>query len=136
MENKFKPFQQVLVRFNEECTWVCDIYSHYDNEDGFYSCIGGLHRCCIPYEGNEHLLGTTDEPKPKPKPKMHRVVQVEEYYSICKPLTLERYGVVKTTNEGRPWDKECLATGNYFRTKEEAEAMVEKIKELLKGGND
>ena len=60
---QFQPFDRVLVRDNSN-EWHCTLYSHFDNNIGEHLCIDGLyHDYCIPYEGNEHLVGTTDEPK-------------------------------------------------------------------------
>lgn len=58
----FKPFDTVLVRDNKECEWYANYFSHYkgDDEEYPYACLGKFFRYCIPYEGNEHLLGTTD----------------------------------------------------------------------------
>nr|DAU52209.1 MAG TPA: hypothetical protein [Caudoviricetes sp.] len=57
----FKPFDKVLVRDNDEQAWCANYFSHYKNApDYFYVCINGIYHYCIPYEGNEHLLGTTD----------------------------------------------------------------------------
>lgn len=57
-ETELKPFDKVLVRNNDDDEWVCDIFSHIDEYD-FYYCVGTRWEQCIPYEGNEHLLGTT-----------------------------------------------------------------------------
>lgn len=57
-ETELKPFDKVLVRNNDDDEWVCDIFSHID-ELAFYYCVGTRWEQCIPYEGNEHLLGTT-----------------------------------------------------------------------------
>ncbi len=59
---QFKPFDKVLVRDKEEDLWDINFFSHYkENEKYFpYACINTRYRFCIPYEGNEHLLGTTD----------------------------------------------------------------------------
>ena len=59
-ETKLKPFDKVLVRNNDDDEWVCDIFSHID-ELAFYYCVGTRWEQCIPYEGNEHLLGTTNK---------------------------------------------------------------------------
>lgn len=59
---QFKPFDKVLVRDNEECDWVCNIFSHMDS-DNEYVCLYMRWPLCIPYEGNEHLLGTTNKPE-------------------------------------------------------------------------
>lgn len=57
---QLKPFDKVLVRNNDDDEWVCDIFSHID-ELAFYYCVGTRWEQCIPYEGNEHLLGTTNK---------------------------------------------------------------------------
>lgn len=60
---EFKTFDKVICRDSSESTWEADFFSHY-REDSYYpfACVGGSYILqCIPYEGNEHLLGTTDE---------------------------------------------------------------------------
>ena len=60
----FKPFDNVLVRDTKEQVWVADLFSHAVNkplERCSFACIGHYPNQCIPYEGNEHLLGTTDD---------------------------------------------------------------------------
>lgn len=54
------PFDKVLVRDGDDDKWVCDIFSHIDEND-FYYCVGTRWEQCIHYEGNEHLLGTTNK---------------------------------------------------------------------------
>ena len=61
-EHQFKPFDKVLVRDNEECDWVCNIFSHMDS-DNEYVCLYMRWPLCIPYKGNEHLLGTSNKPE-------------------------------------------------------------------------
>lgn len=68
MNSKFKPFQKVLVRDNEENAWECAFYSHYIKEPDIPShhhvCVGGEDWIyCIPYEGNEKLLNTNKSPE-------------------------------------------------------------------------
>lgn len=53
-----KPFDKVLMRSSNAREWVATFYSHKNNNN-FYGC-GMCCDQCIPYEGNEHLLGTTD----------------------------------------------------------------------------
>lgn len=60
---KFKPFDRVLVRDADDDVWRCQFYSH-PYED-FHACLNGVHWQCVPYEGNEALLGTTDSPEPE-----------------------------------------------------------------------
>lgn len=62
--NKFdiatlKPFDQVLVRDFDDETWEINFFSRLlDNKH--FKCLDLSYVQCIPYEGNEHLLGTTD----------------------------------------------------------------------------
>lgn len=53
-----KPFDRVLVWCGK---WIPDVFG-YRNDDGQFICIGGGgFDKVIPYEGNEHLLGTTKD---------------------------------------------------------------------------
>lgn len=57
----FRPFDKVLARDTDEQTWCANYFSHYKKDPDYpYVCINGSYRYCIPYECNEHLLGTTD----------------------------------------------------------------------------
>ena len=61
----FKPFDKVLVRDNDRGKWRPSIFSyHIKGRQTCYPfcCIGNSFSQCIPFEGNEHLLGTTDMP--------------------------------------------------------------------------
>lgn len=58
---EFKPFDKVLGRNEKDDVWEADLFSHYREESQYpFRCIGFSRKYCIPYEGNEHLLGTTD----------------------------------------------------------------------------
>ena len=61
----FKPFDKVLVRCNEDSVWRCELFSHYNtfNKQCPYVCLSSVYKYCIPYEGNQHLLDTTNNPK-------------------------------------------------------------------------
>lgn len=68
VSNKFDitaliPFEsKVLVRDNMFEKWKPSYWGFYDKDYYYsYKVIGGKHSHCIPYEGNEHLLGTTDD---------------------------------------------------------------------------
>lgn len=55
---ELKPFDKVLVRDDKEDQWSANIFSYQVR--GMFHCLGeGYWKYCIPYEGNEHLLGTT-----------------------------------------------------------------------------
>lgn len=60
-KHQFKPFDKVLVRDRDEHEWECNLFSHID-EEGLYVCVSSWWFQCIPYEGNEHLLGTIIKP--------------------------------------------------------------------------
>lgn len=57
-----KPFDRVLVRGCDSYNWACDLFSLYHKEavSSKFGTISGYWEQCIPYEGNEHLLGTTN----------------------------------------------------------------------------
>ena len=60
------PFEsRVLVRYNKEAKWCPAVWGFYDYEKGLphrYAIVGGItFAYCIPYKGNEHLLGKTDD---------------------------------------------------------------------------
>lgn len=60
-KHEFKTFDRVLVRDEDDREWCADFYSHV-GYDGTYRCVSCGWNQCIPYEGNEHLVGTTDKP--------------------------------------------------------------------------
>lgn len=75
---EFEPFvTRVLYRDGQESSWLGGIFTH-KTEDGFYFVAGCRYgvRHCIPYEGNEFLIGTTDDPKEKWRPKKGKLVAV------------------------------------------------------------
>lgn len=61
-----KPFDKVLVRLDNANQWYATWFSHID---GIHTCYcrdyvtaaGKSYTQMIPYKGNEHLLGTTDD---------------------------------------------------------------------------
>lgn len=56
---EFKPFDKVLVRDNEDDIWEVSLFGYKD--ELYYRCDNGITWIqCIPYDGNEHLLGTTN----------------------------------------------------------------------------
>ena len=60
---ELKPFDNVLVRHQKTEEWRANIFSHTDKTDEYldYVCVNGRWEFCIPYEGNESLLGTTKD---------------------------------------------------------------------------
>ena len=57
---ELKPFDKVLVRNNNIRKWEADLFG-FKNVTGHYHCVGGTWLQCIPYIGNESLLGTTKD---------------------------------------------------------------------------
>lgn len=59
-----KPFDKVLVRDEDEDKWRADFFSHIDESSDLpYVCMSNVWGQCIPYEGNERLLRTTNDPE-------------------------------------------------------------------------
>lgn len=57
---ELKPFDKVLVRDDKEDQWSANIFSYQIRD--MYHCLGECYwKYCIPYKGNEHLLGTTKD---------------------------------------------------------------------------
>ena len=67
--NKFdittlKPFDKVLGRDKNTDKWLANFWGFYDTDNAMnypYECCGNSFAQCIPYEGNQHLLGTTND---------------------------------------------------------------------------
>lgn len=66
---EFKPFDKVLVRDEGDKEWHISLFAReiVDDSDGLsykYECSNGtLWDCCIPFEGNECLLETAENPE-------------------------------------------------------------------------
>lgn len=58
---QFKPFDRVLARDSDDEFWFSEQFGHIDS-DGTFICCGKKYSQCIPYEGNEHLLGKKINP--------------------------------------------------------------------------
>lgn len=57
-----KPFDKVLVRDYDEQLWTADLFGYYHGKTMHpFRCVGNNTNQCVPYEGNKHLLGTTDD---------------------------------------------------------------------------
>lgn len=57
---ELKPFDKVLIRDINAERWKASFFS-YKEESHYVSIEGRCWMQCIPYEGNEHLLGTTED---------------------------------------------------------------------------
>ena len=59
-----KPFDKVLVRYDESACWKCQLFSYIIKDEAIYpyECIFDSYEVCIPYnDDTKHLVGTTDE---------------------------------------------------------------------------
>ena len=74
---KVKTGDPVLMRDNELRPWTYSVFSHKrsrgDTPYPYYSA-GIISAFCIPYKGNEHLVGTTDDYKAPEKPTKPKFV--------------------------------------------------------------
>ena len=64
IKQKLKPFDKVLVRDDTKEKWSINLFSYYDekNKEYPYNCLSSPYRYCIPYEGNEYLVGSNINP--------------------------------------------------------------------------
>ena len=60
LKPKVKPFDRVLVRDSKSDNWRANLFG-YMGKDGYYHCVYANWSYCIPYIGNESLLGTTKD---------------------------------------------------------------------------
>ena len=55
----FKAYDRVLGRDREDQEWSIDLFVRMGEEPYKYECFRDLYKYCIPYAGNEHLVGLT-----------------------------------------------------------------------------
>lgn len=61
-ESKFVAYEtRVLVRDLECDKWKPTIYGYKEVSTLPYVTLSGYYKYCIPYEGNEHLIGKADD---------------------------------------------------------------------------
>lgn len=58
--HEFKPFERVITRDFPVDNWIAELFSHNDGDK--FECVGGTWNECLPYSGNESLLGTNIAP--------------------------------------------------------------------------
>lgn len=59
-----KAFDKVLIRDSNKKYWGINFFGFYNKKTKEFHCMGNTGvgwNECIPYNGNEHLLGTTDD---------------------------------------------------------------------------
>ena len=66
-KHKFKPFDRVITRDEDDEEWVANIFSHYTTNENYpYHCIDNRYKQCIPHnENTEHLIGTNSDYGPE-----------------------------------------------------------------------
>lgn len=104
MENNcnFKPFDKVLVRYDDQHVWQIDFFSHYvRGVECPYKCLTRDFNQCIPYEGNEHLLETTDKPE-RCNPDKNTLFGIKLKPGYVLEFGAEKRGVVFPTKIGSP----------------------------------
>lgn len=125
----FKPFDKVLIRYNENHEWIISLYSHWSEEENQHILhYGNVNDNNItPFEGNEDLLGKVGEPKPK----RWRAEYGQPYWFV--DISYEEPIIVKSTEDNDDIDVFRYALDNYFQTKEQAKEKIEQIKQIWKG---
>lgn len=109
MKNEFelKPFDKVLVRDKNTKVWVTDIFEKYEDSisEFCYKCMTSLWKQCIPYEGNEHLLGTTESPQEEcPKEETEKKDEVSNNYGYPVEYFKRNDIVLCRDDEGKRWE--------------------------------
>lgn len=95
MENKhkeFKPFDRVIYRltYSNPTTWHCGIFSDYNEQNNHITLCSGFafllaNYEVLPYEGNEALVGTTDDPEGEIK------LEEGEYIMVADEVNTSQY---------------------------------------------
>lgn len=63
-EQSFKPYDKVLVRDTDLQDWTVDLFGYECSSSAYkYHCVGSAWTQCIPYKGNESLLGKSIKPE-------------------------------------------------------------------------
>lgn len=121
---KFNAFQKILVRDSENEEWVATFFSHY-NDEGSEVAINDAHwKYCIPYEGNEDLVGTN---RSKWEPKRGDLVAVRDNRETIwhlrifdsfkirdnKIFCIVAHGSTSTSKDQEWWDH-CEPAKNHF----------------------
>ena len=139
-EFKFSPKDWVLVRDTNNNLWKLDIFSHLV-EHGLakYVCLGSWYKQCIPYEGNEHLLGHSDPYVAPFNPQTGDFVYVRSAYEhILIWHSIEGNGIMASADlcnyhldtlcnhNGRPFCACCVDD-----VKEKRKATPEEVERIL-----
>ncbi len=106
---KFKTFDKVLVRQHNDDTWKAAFYSHPKDKIVDVTIGGSQWGQCIPFEENEHLLGTAITPEEPEKFNFGDHVMASDdgekwtqavYLQMSKGIVLQYRCVKKTREDG------------------------------------
>lgn len=66
-KKKFEQFEKILLKYKDDKSyWRCDLFSHINEEKNSLDTVGGSFSLkmfdYLPFEGNAHLVGTSDMP--------------------------------------------------------------------------
>ena len=121
MMNKytFKPFEKVLVRDRDSDRWNLSFFSYErasasSSKEPAYVCINGAsYFQCIPYEGNEYLLGGRSIKKFHPGEIVAAKRSLEDEWSIAVFVReKDMNAVVRFTPNGPLWEASCCEPFN------------------------
>lgn len=123
-EYELKPFDKVLVRDKNTKVWVTDIFEKYEDSisEFCYKCMTSLWKQCIPYEGNEHLLGTTESPQEETEKKdevSNNYGYPVEYFErndvvLCRDAECEEWSITSFVAKG---NEQYPFQGHFYRWK-------------------
>ena len=117
MKNEFelKPFDKVLVRDSYTDVWEIDLFENdkTDISEYGYKCLCSSWMECVPFEGNEHLLGTTESPQEEcPKEETEKKDEVSNNYGypveyfkrndvvLCRDAECEEWSITSFVAKG------------------------------------
>lgn len=119
---KFKAFDKVLVRDDDYKEWLANTFSHYRREEGKvkYVCSVFSWWQCIPYEGNEYLIGTNKAPKCKREEPtfLQKVIAWNPGFDTVRGYFLDkitidagtiRYKVINIKTKDMEYFQDCVA---------------------------
>ena len=118
---KFKAFDRVLVRDEDDKVWTANKFSHYREGCALkYVCVAFSWKQCIPYKGNEYLLGTDKSPKcEREEPTfLQKVIAWNPGFSNVRGYFLDkitidggkiRYKVINIKTKDMEYFQDCVA---------------------------
>lgn len=106
-EFELKPFDKVLVRDSYTDVWEIDLFENdkTDVSEYGYKCLCSSWMECVPFEGNEHLLGTTESPQEEcPKEETEKKDEVSNNYGYPVEYFKRKDIVLCRDDEEKRWE--------------------------------